>query len=104
MEDVLVQVLLRSIPCVFRWEGDPDDMEFILSSIRTIICERTVSKELQSLLLEAIGPLSKFSVGAVSAEELRCSLFNLMHELGHHRHFVPPSTTRPKVYICIHFA
>ena len=98
MEDVRVQVLLHSIPCVFRRAGTPDDMEFILGCIRNVICERMVSKELQRLLLEAIGPLCKFSVGTFSIEELRSSLFNLVHEFGHHKHFIPAAATRPKVH------
>ena len=98
MEDVRVQVLLHSIPCVFRRAGTPDDMEFILGCIRNAICERAVSKELQRLLLEAIGPLCKFSVGAFSVEELRSSIFNLVHEFGHHKHFVPAAAMRPKVH------
>ena len=98
MEDIRVQVLLHSIPCVFRRAGTPDDMEFILGCIRNAICERTVSKELQRLLLEAIGPLCKFSVGAFSVEELRSSIFNLVHEFGHHKHFIPAAATRPKVH------
>ena len=97
MEDVRVQMLLHSIPCVFRRAGTPDDMEFILGCIRKTICERTVSKELQRLLLEAIGPLCKFSVGTFSVEELRSSIFNLVHEFGHHKHFIPAAATRPKV-------
>ena len=62
MEDVRVQVLLHSHPMRFRRAGTPDDMEFILGCIRNVICERAVSKELQRLLLEAIGPLCKFSI------------------------------------------
>lgn len=97
MEDIRVHVLLHSIPCVFRRAGTPDDMDYILDCIRNAICERTVSNELQCLLLEAIGPLCKFSVGALSIEELSSSLFDLVREFGHHKHFIPAAATRPKV-------
>lgn len=69
-EVALVLKLALSVPQVFQDQGTPDDLDFILSHLKQAVCHRGVSDSLQSIIIELLGPLSKFKAGMINGGEL----------------------------------
>lgn len=67
VEFVLVQQFIHSLPAVLKPYHPV--IQTLLDGMRDIICNRTVCKRMQKVLLEAITPLAKFSVGRISTVE-----------------------------------
>lgn len=69
-EVALVLQLIRSIPHVFKSNGTPDDLNFILSHLKQAVCHRGVSTSSQSVLVELLAPMSKFKAGLMDVKDL----------------------------------
>ncbi len=56
--------------------------DILLIHIRTILCDRVLSKELRLVLVEVIGPLAKVSSGVCNVHDLEALLQPAMERLN----------------------
>lgn len=66
----LISTLVVSLPAVFERQGNPNDMNFILSHLKQAVCHRGITSSAQNLLVHLLIPLSRFKGGLMDLEEL----------------------------------
>ena len=69
-EAALFLKFIHSIPYVFRDQGNPDDLNFMLSHLKKAVCLRGVSSNVQSVVVELLAPISMFKAGHMHVREL----------------------------------
>lgn len=98
LEHHLISQFIESLRLVIN----PGDVNELLIRLRTIICNKTRTKKMRQVLVEAVAPLAAFGCGLCSIESMEDRLNKkskqILKECGHSQFVLPVSKI---IYVCL---